>query len=75
MARGLALKDAAEHLHLVALGARRHQVRLARAAAVHLLLDGLQIEGQPRLHAVQHHPHRRPMAFAEGDDAEGSAEG
>ena len=75
MARGLSLEDPAQHLYAIRLTAGSDQVRLARAPPVQVPLDGLQIEGQPRLHAVQHHANGGAMAFAEGDDAEGTAEG
>ena len=75
MARGLPLEDPAQHLDAVRFAAGSDQVRLARAPAVQIPLDGLQIEGQPGLHAVHHYADSSAMAFAEGDDAERAAEG
>ena len=75
VARGPPLEDTAQDLHPVRLAAGGHQVRLPWPAPVHLLLDGRQVEGQPGLHAVHDDAHGGPVALAEGDDAEGPAEG
>lgn len=75
MTRGVAFEDAGEDLDAVCFLAGGDQVALARAASVQFSLDGLQVEGQPGLEAVEDDTYRQTMALAEGLDAEGAAEG
>ena len=74
-ARALVREHAGEDAHLVRLAPLRGEARLARAAAVELGLDvGLRQRDQRRA-AVDDAAERRPMALAEGGDAEEVAEG
>src|SRR5215471_739084 len=66
---------AGENLHLVRLAALGGEARLARAAAVEIVLDVGGLERNFRRTAVDHATDRSTVAFAEGGDPEQMAEG
>src|SRR5215831_2760282 len=66
---------AGENLHLVRLAALGGEARLARAAAVEIVLDVGGLERNFRRTAVDYATDRSTVAFAEGGDPEQVAEG
>ncbi len=70
----LVLKDAGEDAHPVGLLPLGHEFGLAGLSPVEIGLDHRLVERDPRRAAIDHTPDRRPMALAEGRDAEEVAE-
>ncbi len=66
---------AGQDLDRVGLLPLRGEARLSRTAAIEIALDFVNPERNPRRAAVDHAADRRPMALAEGRDAEKLAEG
>ena len=74
LVQALVGEDAGEDPDLVRLAALRREARLPRPALVELGLDLARLERDQRRTAVDDAAERRPMALAEGRDAEQMAE-
>ena len=69
------IEDATEPFHPIALLAGSPQWCAARASAVQLLLNGLQVQLQPRGTAIDHTTDGRSVALTERGEPEEQAEG
>ena len=73
-ARGLAFEDTGDDAYFIRLAALAGVARLARAAAVQIVLDVCLRERQSRRHAIDDAANGKTVAFAPGGEAEAFTE-